>query len=198
MIATAVTPAYLPLAETLANSLRPFGVELTILPFDDRGSWIRNCCAKAVVAVNAWAKVWDRHALWLLDADMVALRDPRPSLFLGRFDLAVLWTQGECAPDARVITSVQGFAPTPCGRAAAESWSSLCEHPGRIKTPAPNGYLDQAAMVDVIEEITMHGAWVSYLEPFVAAKPEDGVRARDVVFRHQAASRDMRAQVDQR
>lgn len=67
ILVTGHTPDYAEAAELLAMQVEAFGEEILIVPYEDRGSWMRNIRAKADCLVRARA-MFDRPLIWI-DAD---------------------------------------------------------------------------------------------------------------------------------
>jgi hypothetical protein len=67
-IVTAYTPDYAELALRLRDSAKAFGVPITAVPFDSRGSWAKNHMFKPQAILRVMTETGD-DCLWL-DADM--------------------------------------------------------------------------------------------------------------------------------
>lgn len=73
-IVTAYTPDYSGYAERLGRSAEHFGVAISSVPFQSRGSWGRNCAIKPEAIAGVMQETGD-DCLWL-DADMWLLSWP--------------------------------------------------------------------------------------------------------------------------
>jgi len=176
LIVTGYTPAYEEAAMILQMQAVTFGDDILLVPYEDRGSWMRNIRAKADCLMSA-TRLFDRPVMWV-DADSTMCRSvPEDdwSWFSEHYDFA-----GPLVRYKRPRKYYVGclfFNNTTVGAALLRRWWNLCERDTDEVGESDEHWLEYARQE--LEGIVRWGdlpikyAWL----------PKDGEPTEETVFR---------------
>lgn len=198
IFATQCTP-YVTMAYTCKISFLQFDVDVEVVTFPKRGTWMKSCLHRSVM-LSEYAVKHPDFGIGLLDADLECLKDP---LKLKSFDgdvavrdLGMDDPQWLANKASRYSAGVLLFGKSAHGRACLTAWSKRCAEDDQLSEMLR----EQVYLYDSIEEIKAKGATVVNLgEPYNHAisaftEPSRPVTPETVIVHH-VASRKLREEM---
>jgi len=136
-------PIYEEGSKKLAASAEKWGYEYLIEPWEDRGSWVKNCAEKPRFIWRTMVRTDHNTPLVWVDCD-AEIMAPFEHLHDAEVDFAVPWSSG--SRDTGFGTGVVYFAPTAGGQRMLQRWIKDCR-------PALEGKSQEW------DQVTLHKSW---------------------------------------